>query len=92
MRFAMGIATIILSFAIVEGSTGVPVHIQPADLCPVRIWSRAENEAIRVKDRALKSYENLRIVYQLERQLKDLQEQQEAAESRATDQGNERRQ
>ena len=35
-----------------------------------------------MKDRVVKSYENLRVVYELETRLKDLEQQQEAAQER----------
>ena len=80
-RLAMGMAMTILSFAMLERCTGVQVqHLQAADLNPVRIWGGVEDRALRVKDRAVKYYENLRWVYEVETRLKSLQEQQEAAE------------
>jgi len=82
-RFAMGMAMTILSFAMLQRCTGVQVqHIQPADLSPIRIWDGVEDKVIRVKDRAVKYYENIRLVYQIETRLKDLQEQQEMVRNR----------
>lgn len=78
-RLAMGMAMTILSFAMLERCTGVRVeHIQAADLNPVRIWGATEDRAFRLKDRAVKYYENLRWVYEIETRLRTLQEQQEA--------------
>lgn len=83
-RLAMGMAMTILSFAMLERCTGVHVQrIQTADLNPVRIWGGVEDKAIRVKDRAVKYYENLRWVYEIETQLKTLQEQQEVAQEQS---------
>jgi anti-sigma factor RsiW len=80
-RLAMGMAMTILSFAMLERCTGVRVqHLQAADLNPIRIWSGVEDRALRVKDRTVKYYENLRWVYEIETRLKTLQEQQDAAE------------
>jgi Putative zinc-finger len=80
-RLAMGMAMTILSFAMLERCTGVQVsRIQPADLSPVRVWTNLEDKVFRVKDRAVKYYENLRWVYEIETQLHALQKQQEAAE------------
>ena len=74
-RFAMGMAMTILSFAMLERCTGVPVqHIQAADLSPQRVWNGVEDKALRVKDRATKYYENLRLVYEIERRIRELQE------------------
>lgn len=74
-RFAMGMAMTILSFAMLERCTGVPVsHIQAADLNPQRVWGGVEDRAVRVKDRFTKYYENLRLVYEIEARIRDLQE------------------
>jgi len=82
-RFAMGIAMTFLSFTMLQRCTGVQVqHIQPADLSPVRIWGGVEDRVVRVKDRAIKYYENIRLVYEIETRLKDLQEQQEILRDR----------
>lgn len=81
-RFAMGMAMTILSFAMLQRCTGMQVqHIQPADLSPIRIWDGVEDKVMRVKDRAVKYYENVRFIYRIESRLKDLQAQQEAASS-----------
>lgn len=78
-RLVMGMAMTVLSFAMLERCTGVKVqHIQAADLNPVRIWDGVEDKAVRLKDRGVKYYENLRWVYEIETKLKALQDQQEA--------------
>jgi anti-sigma-K factor RskA len=83
-RLVMGMAMTLLSFSMLERCTGVQVqHIQAADLNPVRVWNGLEDKALRVRDRIVKSYENLRVVYEIETRLKDLQEQQTAANEQA---------
>ena len=78
-RLAMGMAMTILSFAMLERCTGVHVqHIQAADISPVRIWDGVEGKCLRVKDRAVKYYENIRLVYEIEMRLHELNEQQPA--------------
>jgi len=78
-RLAMGMAMTILSFAMLERCTGVHVqHLQAADLNPIRIWGGLEDKTFRVKDRAVKYYENLRWVYEIETRLRNLQQQQDA--------------
>lgn len=80
-RLAMGMAMTILSFAMLERCTGVHVqHLQAADLNPIRIWGGVEDKAFRVKDRAVKYYENLRWVYEIETRLRNLQQQQDASD------------
>ncbi len=79
-RLVMGMAMTLLSFSMLERCTGVQVqHLQPGDLSPVRVWSGLEDKTLRVRDRIVKSYENLRVVYEIETRLRDLQDQQEAA-------------
>jgi hypothetical protein len=50
----------------------------------VRVWGSMEEKAVRVKDRLVKNYENLRVVYEIETRLKDLQQQQDAAQTPST--------
>jgi hypothetical protein len=77
-RLAMGMAMTILSIAMLERCTGVKMqHIQPEDLNPVRIWGGVEDKTVRLKDRAVKYYENLRWVYEIEVRLRELREQQD---------------
>ena len=77
-RLVMGMAMTVLSFAMLERCTGVKVqNIQAVDLSPVRVWGGVEDRAVRLKDRVVKSYENLRVVYEIETRLKDLEQQQE---------------
>jgi hypothetical protein len=54
-------------------------HTLPVDF-PVRIWDGAEDSVIRLKDRTMKYYENIRFAYQIECLLRDLREQQETSE------------
>jgi len=83
-RFAMGMAMTILSFAMLERCTGIRVQrIAPADLNPVNIWSDLENRSVRLKDRAVKYYENIRFVYDIEVRLREMEEQQAAAQDQA---------
>jgi len=78
-KLAMGMAMTILSFAMLEKCTGIQVqHIQPADLNPIRVWGGVEDKVIRTKDRAVKYYENIRLVYEIQSRLKEMEAQQEA--------------
>lgn len=84
-RLAMGMAMTILSFAMLERCTGVHVQqIQPADLNPVRVWGGLEDRVIRTKDRAVKYYENIRLVYDVETRLRELDEKRQAAAAPAS--------
>lgn len=83
-RLVMGMAMTLLSFSMLERCTGVQVqHIQAADLSPARVWDGVEDKVLRTRDRVVKSYENLRVVYEIETRLKDLQQQQDAASDQA---------
>jgi hypothetical protein len=74
-RFAMGMAMTILSFAMLERCTGIQVqHIRPADLNPVHVWDGFQDRAMRTRDRAVKYYENLLVVYDIESRLRELRE------------------
>jgi len=77
-KFVMGAAMAVLSFTMLERCTGTRVeHVQSADLNPVRVWGGMEMKTVRMKDRMLKYYENLRVVYEVEARLRDLQRQQD---------------
>lgn len=83
-RLAMGMAMTILSFAMLEKCTGVHVqHIQATDLSPIRVWDGMEDRVIRTKDRAVKYYENIRLVYDVETRLRDLDEKRSASPKEA---------
>jgi hypothetical protein len=83
-RLAMSMAMTILSFAMLVRCTGVQVqHVRPADLSPFRVWCGVEDKALRVRDQAVKYYENLRIVYEVEAHLRDLEEPQNTVVTRA---------
>jgi hypothetical protein len=82
-RLAMSMAMTILSFAMLVRCSGVQVqHVRPADLSPVRVWCGVEDKALRVRDQAVKYYENLRIVYEVEAHLRDLEEPQNTVVAR----------
>jgi hypothetical protein len=80
-KFAMGLAMTVISFGMLQRCTGIRVQeIQAADLNPVRIWDGVEDKAIRIRDRAVKYYENIRLVYEIESQLRQLEQAQDAAQ------------
>jgi len=84
-RFAMGMAMTILSFAMLERCTGIQVqHIKPADLDPVRVWDGFQDRVLRTRDRAVKYYENLLVVYDIESRLRELREDSPPADHAQT--------
>jgi hypothetical protein len=61
-RLAMGMAMTLFSFAMLK-------QTHPAPFNPIGLWRGAEGKVICAKDRAVEHYENIRLVYRLERQL-----------------------
>lgn len=75
-RLAMGMAMTVLSFSMLARCTGVPVqHLQAADLSPAHVMGNLEDRVVRTKDRLVKNYENLRIVYEIEARLQEVDRQ-----------------
>jgi Putative zinc-finger len=80
-KFAMGLAMTVISFGMLQRCTGIRVQeIHAADLNPVRIWDGVEDKVIRARDRAVKYYENIRLVYEIESQLRQLEQAQDVAQ------------
>jgi anti-sigma factor RsiW len=76
-RFVMGMALTILSFSMLGRFVMPNGHIQQADLDPARIWLALDNRAHRLWDRAVKSYESIRFVYQVQSRLREWEEQRQ---------------
>lgn len=76
-RYAMGMAMTILSFAMLGRFSGIEVRqLHPSDLDPVKVWTAAEDRVQRTWERTVKYYENLRVVYEIQTQLKEWSDQQ----------------
>ena len=76
-RYAMSMAMTIVSFAMLARFI-VPVRsIRPEDLRPAAVWAGLEDRAYRVWGRALKFYDNLKVVYQIQATLKEWQQRNE---------------
>jgi hypothetical protein len=75
-RYAMGMAMTILSFSMLARFTGIePRQLNPQDLDPVKIWQSIDDRSHRIWDRAMKYYDNLRLVIEVQSQLKEWTEQ-----------------
>ena len=75
-RFAMGMVMTMLSFAMLMKLTGItPRPIRPADLSPAKIWGVIDERAHRTWDRAVKYYDNMRLVIEVQSRLKEWSEQ-----------------
>jgi anti-sigma factor RsiW len=71
-RLVMGMGAAALSFFMVQPQVR---QLTPADLDPVKLWSAAENRVNRVWERGVKSYENIRLVYEIETRLNQWQQE-----------------
>ena len=77
-KFAMGMAMTILSFSMLDRFAGIEVRqLRPSDLEPAKIWAALDDRTHRVWDRAVKYYESLRVVYEVQSRLKEWSEQEE---------------
>jgi hypothetical protein len=56
-----------------------------ADLDPVRLWTSLDDRTHRIWDRAVKSYESMRLVYEVKNQINDWTEQQRQEDEAAAD-------
>jgi anti-sigma factor RsiW len=75
-RFAMGMAMTILSFSMLGRFTPIDVQqLKPSDLHPAKVWAAVDDRAHRVWGRAVKYYENLRLVYEVQSRLQEWSEQ-----------------
>lgn len=81
-RFAMGMAMTVLSFAMLGRLSGIEVRqLKPSDLDPVKVWMAAEDRVHRVWERTVKHYNSLRLVFQIQAQLNEWSEEQQADSS-----------
>ena len=77
-RFAMGMAMTVLSFAMLGRFAGIEIRqLKPSDLQPAKVWMTVEDRAMRTWDRAVKYYQSLRLVYDVQTRLGELSEQAE---------------
>lgn len=77
-RFAMGMAMTILSFSMLGRFSGIQVQqLKPADLTPTRIWAAADDKVHRSWERAVKYYDNLKLVYDVQTRLSEWTDQEE---------------
>jgi len=82
-RLVMGMAMTLLSFAMLGRFAGLEIRqLRPADLDPVKVWSAAENQAYRGWNRAVKYYDNLKLVYEIQSRLREWKEQDDSEADR----------
>lgn len=79
-RLVMGMAMTILSFAMLGRFAGIEARqLRPADLSPVKIMEATEDRMHRGWNRAVKYYQSLRVVYEVQSVLRELTETEEEA-------------
>lgn len=71
-RLAMGMGAAALSFFMLQPQVR---QLTPSDLDPVKVWALAENRVDRAWERGVKSYENIRLVYEIQTRLSEWQEE-----------------
>ncbi len=77
-RFVMGMAMTILSFSMIGKFAGIlPRQLTPDDLHPAKIWQALDDRAHRTWERARKFYQSLRVVYEVQSQLREWTQQEE---------------
>ena len=78
-RYAMGMAMTVLSFSMLARFAHIePRQLRPADLDPVKVWATIDDRSHRIWDRAVKYYDNLRLVIEIQSRLKEWTDQDQA--------------
>ena len=77
-RFAMGMAMTVLSLVMVARYIGVR-QLTPSDLDPVKVWTAVDDRAHRAWERTVKYYESVRLVFEIQAQLKEWTDEQAEA-------------
>ena len=77
-RMAMGMAMTVLSLSMLAQVFKVPVRqLKPSDLDPMKIWVSVDDQANRAWNRAVKYYDNIRLVFEIQSRLQEWSEQEE---------------
>ncbi len=77
-RVVMGMAMTVLSFAMLGRFAGIEARqLRPGDLNPVKVWEATEDKLHQSWVRAVKYYESLRFVYEIQSRLRELTESDE---------------
>lgn len=79
-RYVMGMAMTVLSFSMMAKIAHIDVRqLTPSDLNPVKIWMAADDHVHRTWDRAVKYYDNLRVVIEIQSRLRDWSDQDQSS-------------
>jgi anti-sigma factor RsiW len=81
-RYAMGMAMTVLSLAMLARFAHIdPRPLRASDLDPVKAWQTVDDRTHRAWDRAVKYYDNLRLVIEIQSRLKEWSDQEQPAEA-----------
>jgi hypothetical protein len=83
-RLVMGLALALVSMTMLTRCAPNRTFTA-ADLDPVRLWTSLDDRTHRIWDRAVKSYESMRLVYEVKNQINDWTEQQRQEDEAAAD-------
>jgi hypothetical protein len=85
-RVVMGAMMTMMSLTMLSRCAGDPKKpMTAADLDPVRIWTSLDDRTHRLWDRTVKSYESMRLVYEIKSQLSEWKQQQAEEEEVAAE-------
>jgi Putative zinc-finger len=86
-RYVMGMAMTVLSFSMIAKFAHIePRQLRPSDLDPVKIWAGIDDRTHRMWDRAVKYYDNLRLVIEIQSRLKEWTDQEQAQKAAGSEQ------
>jgi anti-sigma factor RsiW len=84
-RYAMGMAMTVLSLAMLARFAHIdPRPLRASDLDPVKAWQTVDDRTHRAWDRAVKYYDNLRLVIEIQSRLKEWSDQEQPAGANAS--------
>jgi hypothetical protein len=85
-RFVMGAMMILMSITMLTRCAGgTKTNLTASDLDPVKLWTSLDDRTHRLWDRTMKSYESMRLVYEIRNQINDWKQQQTEAEEAAAE-------
>jgi hypothetical protein len=85
-RVVMGAMLTLMSLTIMARGCGLPDKtFTAAQLDPVRLWTALDNRTHRIWDRAVKSYESMRLVYEVRTEINDWAQRQKQEDEAAAD-------
>ncbi len=92
-RYVMGAMLTILSLSVMTRCAGAPDHpLNASDLDPVKLWASLDDRVHRMWQRSLKTYESMRLVYEVQTRIREWQEQQQEDDAAVTETSTPKRQ